>query len=72
LVQEETYEGEKTCDKRQRNNNNNPIIKSIIIRLCQQFDETIDHIIAACPVLTKEQYMEMIECVLKYEERGEN
>jgi hypothetical protein len=21
---------------------------------------------AACPILTKEQYMEMIECVLKY------
>jgi hypothetical protein len=25
-------------------------------RLCQQFDETIDHIISACPVLAKEQY----------------
>ena len=25
-------------------------------RLCQQFDETIDHIISACPILTKEQY----------------
>jgi len=24
-------------------------------RLCQQFDETIDHIISACPILTKEQ-----------------
>jgi len=26
-------------------------------RLCQQFDETIDHIISACPILAKEQYM---------------
>jgi len=26
--------------------------------------------IAAYPILTKEQYMEMIECVLKYKERG--
>jgi len=26
-------------------------------RLCQQFDETIDHIISACPILTKEQYI---------------
>ena len=25
-------------------------------RLCQQFDETIDHIISACPILGKEQY----------------
>ena len=25
-------------------------------RLCQQFDETIDHIISACPTLAKEQY----------------
>ena len=25
-------------------------------RLCQQFDETIDHIILACPILAKEQY----------------
>jgi hypothetical protein len=25
-------------------------------RLCLQFDETIDHIISACPILTKEQY----------------
>jgi len=23
-------------------------------RLCQQFDETIDHIISACPILAKE------------------
>jgi hypothetical protein len=25
-------------------------------RLCQQFDEAIDHIISACPILSKEQY----------------
>jgi hypothetical protein len=25
-------------------------------RLCHQFDETIDHIISACPILAKEQY----------------
>jgi hypothetical protein len=33
------------------NNNNNKC------RLCQQFDETIDHIISACPILEKEQYV---------------
>jgi hypothetical protein len=26
-------------------------------RLCQQCDETIDHIISACPILAKEQYV---------------
>jgi len=26
-------------------------------RLCQQFDETIDHIISACPILAKEHYI---------------
>ena len=26
-------------------------------RLCQQFDETIDHTISACPLLAKEQYI---------------
>jgi hypothetical protein len=26
-------------------------------RLCQQFDETIDYIISACPILAKEQYI---------------
>jgi len=36
-------------------------------RLCQQFDETIDHIISACPILAKEQYKkDMIECVHNY------
>jgi hypothetical protein len=73
LIQEERYQGKRACGKRQRNNNNNNNNnnnKSIITRLCQQFDETIDHIITACPILTKEQYIEMTECVLKYKERG--
>jgi len=26
-------------------------------RLCQQFDETVDHIISACPIPAKEQYI---------------
>jgi biopolymer transport protein ExbB/TolQ len=26
-------------------------------RLCQKFDETIDHIISACPILAKDQYI---------------
>jgi hypothetical protein len=26
-------------------------------RLCQQFDETIEHIMSACPILAKEQYI---------------
>jgi hypothetical protein len=26
-------------------------------RLCQQFDETIDHIISVCPILAKKQYI---------------
>jgi hypothetical protein len=26
-------------------------------RLCQQFDEKIDYIISACPILAKEQYI---------------
>ena len=26
-------------------------------RICQQFDEKIDHIILACPILTKERYI---------------
>ena len=32
-------------------------------RLCQQFDETIDHIISACPILAKEQYTKRLERV---------
>ena len=36
-------------------------------RFCQQFDETIDHIISACPILAKEQYtQDMIEYVPNY------
>jgi len=27
-------------------------------RLCKQFDETAEHIISACPILAKEQYIE--------------
>jgi hypothetical protein len=26
-------------------------------RLCQKFDEKIDHVISACPILAKEQYI---------------
>ena len=26
-------------------------------RLCQRFDETVDRMISACPILTKEQYI---------------
>ena len=26
-------------------------------RLCQQFDEAMDHIMSACPILAKEQYI---------------
>jgi hypothetical protein len=32
-------------------------------RLCQKFDETIDHIISACPILAKEQYINRHERV---------
>jgi hypothetical protein len=36
-------------------------------RLCQQFNETVDHIISSCPILEKEQYIKgMIECVHNY------
>jgi len=36
-------------------------------RLCQQFDETVDHIISACPLLAKEQYIkDMIEHMHNY------
>jgi phospholipid N-methyltransferase len=33
-------------------------------RLCQQFDETVDHIISACPILAKEQYIKRHDRVL--------
>jgi hypothetical protein len=32
-------------------------------RLCQQFDETIDHIVSACPILAKEQYIKRHDSV---------
>jgi len=37
-------------------------------RLCQQFDETTDHIISACPILAKEQYTKKHDsvCVHNY------
>jgi len=36
-------------------------------RLCQQFDETIDHIISACPILQKNSTQkDKIECVPNY------
>ena len=36
-------------------------------RLCQQFDETIDHTISACPILAKNSTQkDMIECVPNY------
>jgi hypothetical protein len=38
-------------DNNNNNNNNNNLI------ICHQFDEKIDHIISACPILAKEQYI---------------
>ena len=37
-------------------------------RLCEQCDETIDHIISACPILAKEQYIKRHDrvCVHNY------
>jgi hypothetical protein len=37
-------------------------------RLCQQFDETIDRTISACPILAKEQYTKRHDrvCVHNY------
>jgi len=32
-------------------------------RLCQQFDETVDHIISACPILAEEQYIKRHDSV---------
>jgi hypothetical protein len=32
-------------------------------RLCQQFHETIDHLISVCPVLAKEQYIKRYDRV---------
>jgi hypothetical protein len=36
-------------------NNNNYYYYIIIIRLYQQFDEKIEHILSSCPTLAKEQ-----------------
>jgi hypothetical protein len=36
-------------------------------RLCQQFGDTIDHIISACPTLAKERFIkDTIVCVHNY------
>ena len=32
-------------------------------RLCQKFDETINHIVSACPILTKEKYIKRYDRV---------
>jgi len=32
-------------------------------RLCQQFDETIEHIISACPIVAKEEYIKRYDRV---------
>jgi hypothetical protein len=32
-------------------------------RLCQQFDETVDHVSSACPILAKEQCIKQPESV---------
>jgi hypothetical protein len=39
------------------NNNNNNTETDSKCKLCQQFDETIDHVISARPILAKEQYV---------------
>jgi len=36
-------------------------------RLCQQYDETIDHITSACPIMAKEQYTKRHDWVHNYE-----
>jgi len=35
-------------------------------RLCKQFDETVEHIISACPIMAKEQDIKRYECALNY------
>jgi hypothetical protein len=43
------------------------IIINITCRLCQQFDETTEHIISACPILANEHtHRDMILHVLNY------
>jgi hypothetical protein len=49
MFPQQRLKSEKFDNTNNNNNNNN--------RLCQEFDETIDHIISACPILTKEQYI---------------
>jgi len=48
-LRSEKFDDDDDDDDNNNNNNNN--------RLCQHSDETIDHIISACPILTKEQYI---------------
>ena len=43
------HKGDDDDDNNNNNNNNN--------NKCQQFDETIDHIITKCPILAKEHYV---------------
>jgi hypothetical protein len=69
LLVQETYQEEKACDKRHtynnnnNNNNNNKTTKILQTGkdskclLCHQFEETVDHIMSACPVLAKKQYI---------------
>jgi hypothetical protein len=35
-------------------------------RLCQEFDETVNHVTSACPIPAKEKYTDTTECALKY------
>jgi hypothetical protein len=42
--------GSLSCDENITNRNSKH-------RLCEQFDETGEHIISACPLLAKEQYI---------------
>jgi hypothetical protein len=35
-------------------------------RLCHEHDEAIDDTISACPLFSKEQYIQRQECVLEY------
>jgi len=49
------------------NNNNKEKYYKQKCRLCQQFYETTEHIISACPILANEHtYRDMIVCVLNY------
>jgi len=48
-----------TCDKTMTNRNNK-------CRLCQQFDETVKHIIPACQILAKEHCIKRHDSGLNY------